>query len=222
MLELKQIRKSYPLGPLQIDVLCGVDLTVGAGEMVAIRGTSGVGKSTLLNVIGLLDVPSAGSYRFGEMDVLKADDDQLSRVRNRDIGLVFQQYFLLPHLTAVDNVALPLLYRDTPPREMRERALKMLDRVGLSERASHMPSQLSGGQQQRVAIARALIGGPKVILADEPTGSLDPAAAQEIVDLFLSLNREEKITFLAVTHDTDVARHFGRQVVLRAGLVSAS
>ncbi len=222
MIQLRQICKSFPLGPLRIEVLKGVDLDVAAGEVVAIRGASGVGKSTLLNIVGLLDAPTSGSYRLGDADVMKTDDDHLSRMRNRQIGYVFQQYFLLPHLTALDNVGLPLLYRDLPPAEIRAQARKMLERVGLGDRGGQYPSQLSGGQQQRVAIARALVGAPRLLIADEPTGSLDPAAAQEIVDLLLSFNRDEQLTILLVTHDVDVARQCRRQLTLVHGHLNVS
>lgn len=222
MIQLRQICKSFPLGPLQIEVLKGIDLDIAAGEMIAIRGVSGVGKSTLLNIIGLLDAPTSGTYRLGGVDVLQADDDHLSRMRNREIGCVFQQFFSLPHLTALDNVGLPLLYRNLPPAEIRIQAKKMLERVGLGDRGAQLPHQLSGGQQQRVAIARALVGSPKLLIADEPTGSLDPEAAQVVVDLLLSLNREEHVTILVVTHDADVAGQCRRQLTLADGLTLSS
>ncbi len=222
MIQLRQICKSFPLGPLQIEVLKAIDLDIAAGEMVAIRGATGVGKSTLLNIIGLLDAPTSGTYRLGGVDVLQADDDHLSGLRNRQIGCVFQQFFLLPHLSALDNVGLPLLYRNLPPAAIRIQAKKMLERVGLGDRGAQLPNQLSGGQQQRVAIARALVGSPKLLIADEPTGSLDPEAAQGIVDLLISLNRAEHVTILIVTHDADVAGQCRRQLTLADGLTFPS
>ena len=222
MIQLRQICKSFPLGPLQIEVLKAIDLDIAAGEMVAIRGASGGGKSTLLNIIGLLDAPTSGTYRLGGVDVLQADDDHLSRLRNRQIGCVFQQFFLLPHLSALDNVGLPLLYRNLPPAAIRIEAKKMLERVGLGDRGAQLPNQLSGGQQQRVAIARALVGSPKLLIADEPTGSLDPEAAQGIVDLLISLNRAEHVTILIATHDADVAGQCRRQLTLANGLTFSS
>lgn len=222
MIQLRQICKSFPLGPLQIEVLKAIDLDIAAGEMVAIRGASGGGKSTLLNIIGLLDAPTSGTYRLGGVDVLQADDDHLSRLRNRQIGCVFQQFFLLPHLSALDNVGLPLLYRNLPPAAIRIEAKKMLERVGLGDRGAQLPNQLSGGQQQRVAIARALVGSPTLLIADEPTGSLDPEAAQGIVDLLISLNRAEHVTILIVTHDADVAGQCRRQLTLADGLTFPS
>ncbi len=222
MIQLRQICKSFPLGPLQIEVLKAIDLDIAAGEMVAIRGASGGGKSTLLNIIGLLDAPTSGTYRLGGVDVLQADDDHLSRLRNRQIGCVFQQFFLLPHLSALDNVGLPLLYRNLPPAAIRIEAKKMLERVGLGDRGAQLPNQLSGGQQQRVAIARALVGSPKLLIADEPTGSLDSEAAQGIVDLLISLNRAEHVTILIATHDADVAGQCRRQLTLANGLTFSS
>lgn len=222
MIQLRQICKSFPLGPLQIEVLKAIDLDIAAGEMVAIRGASGGGKSTLLNIIGLLDAPTSGTYRLGGVDVLQADDDHLSRLRNRQIGCVFQQFFLLPHLSALDNVGLPLLYRNLPPAAIRIEAKKMLERVGLGDRGAQLPNQLSGGQQQRVAIARALVGSPTLLIADEPTGSLDPEAAQGIVDLLISLNRAEHVTILIATHDADVAGQCRRQLTLANGLTFSS
>lgn len=222
MIQLRQICKSFPLGPLQIEVLKAIDLDIAAGEMVAIRGASGGGKSTLLNIIGLLDAPTSGTYRLGGVDVLQADDDHLSRLRNRQIGCVFQQFFLLPHLSALDNVGLPLLYRNLPPAAIRIEAKKMLERVGLGDRGAQLPNQLSGGQQQRVAIARALVGSPKLLIADEPTGSLDSEAAQGIVDLLISLNRAEHVTILIATHDADVAGQCRRQLTLADGLTFPS
>jgi putative ABC transport system ATP-binding protein len=222
VIQLRQICKSFPLGPLQIEVLKAIDLDIAAGEMVAIRGASGGGKSTLLNIIGLLDAPTSGTYRLGGVDVLQADDDHLSRLRNRQIGCVFQQFFLLPHLSALDNVGLPLLYRNLPPAAIRIEAKKMLERVGLGDRGAQLPNQLSGGQQQRVAIARALVGSPTLLIADEPTGSLDPEAAQGIVDLLISLNRAEHVTILIATHDADVAGQCRRQLTLANGLTFSS
>ena len=219
MLKLRQIRKSYPLGPIEVEILKGLDLNVERGELAAIIGQSGSGKSTLMNIIGLLDLPTSGTYELNGLDVLMADDDKLSRIRGREIGFVFQQYFLLPRLSARDNVSLPLVYRNLSEREIADRALHFLAKVGMADRADHLPRQLSGGQQQRVAIARALAGQPSLILADEPTGALDSRVGQEIMDLFLKLNHDDDITFVLITHDQEVAAQCHRQIVLRDGVI---
>jgi putative ABC transport system ATP-binding protein len=219
MIELRNIHKSYTLGPVEVEILKGVNLTVQAGELLAILGASGCGKSTLMNIMGFLDQPTSGEYSFEGTVSHGYSDDQLSRIRNRRIGFVFQQFNLLGKLTALDNVCLPLIYRGTPKRNRRERAMEMLEKVGMGDRAHHRPTELSGGQQQRVAIARALCGRPSIILADEPTGALDTQTSSEIMDLFLDLNSKESITVIIITHDPSLAKRCTRSVRMRDGLV---
>lgn len=218
-LKLHQIRKSYQLGPVQVEILKGVDLAVEKGALVSIMGTSGSGKSTLMNILGFLDTPDSGSYFLEERDVSGLDDEALSAIRNERIGFVFQQFNLIHRLSAADNVALPLVYRGVGDRERRRRAREILEKVGMSERAHHRPGELSGGQQQRVAIARALVGKPAIILADEPTGALDTRVGQEIMDLFIRLNREEGITIVIITHDPGVAEQCATQVRIDDGVI---
>ncbi len=217
MLDLEDIRKTYKVGPTETVVLNGLNLHVAEREFCSIMGGSGSGKSTLMNIIGLLDRPTSGRYRIGGEDVLAARPDAASSMRNRLIGFVFQSFFLLPRLNAWRNVALPLLYRRTPEAEAKRRAQAMLERVGLGNRMEHMPEQLSGGQRQRVAIARALVGNPSLLLADEPTGALDPTVSQEIMNLFLEVNREMGVLVLIITHDPKVAAQCPRRLVLGGG-----
>ncbi|HWB52481.1 MAG TPA: ABC transporter ATP-binding protein [Stellaceae bacterium] len=221
MLDLRDICKNYRVGPTEVPVLRGISLHLDSGELCSIMGGSGSGKSTFMNIVGLLDKPSSGSYRIDGQDVLSARSDELARLRNRLIGFVFQSYFLLPRLPAWRNVALPLMYRGTPLNEAREAAQEMLERVGLAERADYMPSSLSGGQRQRVAIARALVGKPAIVLADEPTGALDPAVGQDIMDLFMRLNQELGILVMIITHDPRIAAQCDRRVMLHAGRFEA-
>ncbi|MFW5488200.1 MAG: ABC transporter ATP-binding protein [Desulfovibrio sp.] len=220
MIELRDIHKSYMLGPVEVEILKGVDLTVQAGELLAILGTSGCGKSTLMNIMGFLDTPTSGTYSFNGTMSHGYTDDELSRIRNQNIGFVFQQFNLLGKLTALDNVCLPLIYRGTPKRERMDRAMEMLGRVGMEERALHRPSELSGGQQQRVAIARALCGQPSIILADEPTGALDTNTSNEIMELFMALNSREAITVILITHDPSLAKRCKRSVHMKDGRVT--
>ena len=217
LIELNGITKTYHVGDMAVDVLKGVDLSVEPGELLAIMGESGGGKSTLMNIIGFLDSPSSGDYKFENQDASHMVDDDLARIRNRKIGFVFQQFNLLPRLTALENVTLPLVYRGVPVKERERVARMMLKRVGIAQRMSHRPSELSGGQQQRVAIARALAGNPSLILADEPTGALDSQVSQEILDIFLELNQEAKITTVMVTHDPKVGRQCRRTVRMADG-----
>ena len=217
MLELEAISRGFRVGPAETQVLRGISLTLAAGEMASIMGGSGSGKTTLMNIIGLLDRPSEGAYRIRGEDVLAARPDALSGLRNRLIGFVFQSYLLLPRLNAWRNVALPLMYRGVAEGEARRRACEMLERVGLSHRTEHFPPQLSGGQRQRVAIARALVGEPAVLLADEPTGALDPTTSQEIMDLFLEMNAALGVLVLIITHDPGVAAQCRRRLVLEGG-----
>ena len=220
LLELRGVRKHYRIGPVETEVLRGIDLTVHAGDLTSIMGASGSGKSTLMNIMGLLDRPTAGSCTVSGREVAAMDDDELSDIRNRRIGFVFQSFRLLPRLTALENAALPLAYCGIEEREARERARAMLDRVAMAERAEHRPNQLSGGQQQRVAIARALVGSPDLVLADEPTGSLDPDIGREILDLFVQLNAEEKVAVAIITHDPGVARACVRNARLVDGVIA--
>jgi len=219
MIEIRDITKVYRMGANEVHALRGVDLDVAEGAYLAIVGPSGSGKSTLMNVIGCLDTPSAGTYHLGGELVSNMRDDALAAVRNRQIGFVFQTFNLLPRQSALDNVALPLLYAGLGRRERRLRAQEALARVDLAERAGHKPSELSGGQRQRVAIARALVNRPSILLADEPTGNLDQKVGREIIDLFELLNADEGVTLVMVTHDRELAALARRQVEIVDGLI---
>lgn len=219
MLTLRDIRKTYRIGPTEVEVLKGVSLEIQQGELVSIMGQSGCGKSTLMNIIGLLDRPTSGSFKLDGTEVSYSDDDALSEIRNQRIGFVFQQYFLLSRLTALENVALPLVYRGETIHNSQSRCMELLKRVGMEERAQHRPAELSGGQQQRVAIARALVGNPSLILADEPTGALDTQVGGEIMELFKTLNAEEGITVVIITHDPGIARQCKRVAVMKDGVI---
>jgi putative ABC transport system ATP-binding protein len=214
LIELRAVGKVYGAGPAAVFALREVDLTVAAGDFVAVVGPSGSGKSTLMHILGCLDSPTAGSYLFAGEDVSRLSERQLAYIRNRRIGFVFQQFHLLPRLAAWRNVELPLLYRETSER--RDQALAVLERVGLAERVLHRPTEMSGGQQQRVAIARALVTDPDLILADEPTGNLDTASSQEILSVLKDLNREGR-TVVLITHEADVAAFANRTVQMRDG-----
>ena len=219
LISLRNIDKTYGQGANQQRVLEDIQLEIQAGEFVAIMGSSGSGKSTLMNIIGLLDKPTTGEYQFDARNVANLSDDDLARLRNQAIGFVFQQFFLLPRWTAIENVALPLSYRKNPEKNSEQAAIAMLEKVGMSQRLHYTPNQLSGGQQQRVAIARALVGLPKVILADEPTGALDSKTGQEVMSLFHQLNREDKTTVIIVTHDASVAEQCQRVIRIRDGRI---
>ena len=219
MLHLNGVRRTYALGPVAVEVLRGVDLEVDRGDMLSIMGASGSGKSTLMNIIGLLDRPTGGSYLLEGREVSAMNDHELSAIRNARIGFVFQSFHLLPRLTAEENVGLPLVYRRMRDREIGHRAREVLDKVGMGDRADHKPNELSGGQQQRVAIARALVGEPAIVLADEPTGALDPRIGEEIMRLFLRLNAEERLTFVVITHDPAIARQCARRTRIQDGVL---
>ena len=216
MIEVDNVMKSYSRAGNAVDVLRGVSFRIERGEFVALMGTSGSGKSTLLNLLGALDRPSSGAYRLDGEEVSALDDDARSRLRNRKIGFVFQQFHLLERAPAWRNVTLPLVYADVPWSQARGRAVKALEAVGLSDRVEHRPGELSGGQQQRVAIARALVTEPAFLLADEPTGNLDRDNARDILALFRTLHGAGR-TILMVTHDAEVAAHADRVLVLRDG-----
>ena len=220
ILELDHIFKDYIQGKMTIPVLKDVTLHVEEGEYVAVMGPSGSGKTTLMNLIGCLDTPTSGSIRLAGEDLLHRNDREMSRIRNRSIGFVFQSFNLLPRKSALDNVALPLLYAGVPRKERRERAAAALTRVGLEERMHFRPTQLSGGQKQRVAIARAIVTGPALLLADEPTGALDTASGLQVMELFQRLN-EEGMTVIMITHDPEIAAHAGRTVLIRDGVLSS-
>ncbi|MGP0170678.1 ABC transporter ATP-binding protein [Pseudomonas sp. NCHU5208] len=217
LIQLQHIGRCYRLADRTLPVLQDINLIIERGESCALVGRSGSGKSTLLNVLGLLDRPDTGSYHINGTDIAQASTDDLAALRNRLIGFVFQSFNLLPRLSALDNVALPLTYRGIPPRQARVQAHAMLEQVGLAERGDHRPASLSGGQRQRVAIARALIGNPALILADEPTGNLDAATAQEIMKLLIDLNSRQGVTLIVVTHDPDIASRLARQIEVRQG-----
>ena len=211
------IEKTFRLGPLDVPVLREVSLEVKKGELLSIMGPSGSGKSTLMNIIGLLGRQTSGSYLLSGRDVSSMKDRELSAFRNINIGFVFQSFNLLGHLTAQENVAVPLTYRRMGRGEIRHRASAMLEKVGMGERMHHKPDQLSGGQKQRVAIARALVGNPSVVLADEPTGALDSNTAEEVMQLLTGLNRTEQITILIITHDPAVAARCMRRTLIHEG-----
>ncbi len=218
MIELKNVTKVYKMGAQEVHALRGVDLSVDAGEYVAIMGPSGSGKSTLMNIIGCLDVPTEGAYILDGTDVSDMSDDQQARIRNQRVGFVFQQFNLLPRTKALKQVALPLMYAGIGRQERNRRAAAALETVGLAERMDHRPDELSGGQQQRVAIARALVTEPNLILADEPTGALDSETGAELLELFDDLNTQG-ITIVTVTHDPQVGRAARRTVHIRDGLI---
>lgn len=218
IISLQGIRKSYYLGKQELPVLKGIDLTIRLNEYVSLMGPSGSGKSTLMNIIGCLDTPTDGKYILNGKDVSRMGDDELAGVRNVEIGFVFQQFNLLPRLTAWENVAVPLIYAGVGKKEREDRAKEMLKKVGLEERGHHKPNELSGGQSQRVAIARALINNPSLILADEPTGNLDTKTSVEIMELFGQIH-DQGNTVVLVTHEEDIANHTHRIVRIRDGVV---
>ena len=218
MIEIAGITKIYRMGDETLAALAGVDLTIDRGEYIAVTGPSGSGKSTLMNILGGLDRPTAGSYRFEGEEVAGFDDDDLADFRCRRIGFIFQSFQLLPRVSALQNVELPMIYAGLDPAVRRKRAADLLSRVGLGERMSHRPTQMSGGQQQRVAIARALANSPDLLLADEPTGALDTATGLAVLSLFRELHNEG-LTIIVVTHDQEVADEAQRQIRFRDGLI---
>ena len=219
LIQLEKVTKIYRIGDETVRALAGVDLEVAEGEFVALVGPSGSGKSTMLHVIGGLDSPSSGEVIVAGRNLSQASDSQLSSYRNRSVGFVFQTFNLHPTLNALENVALPLVFSGIPHRRRLEAARQALEEVGLAARAGHRPNQLSGGERQRVSIARALVAGPKIILADEPTGNLDSKTGERIVELLLRLNREKGITTILVTHDLDIAGRAPRILYMRDGSI---
>lgn len=219
LVELKGIERHYGEGGGLVRALAGVDLAINRGEFIAIMGPSGSGKSTVMNIIGCLDRPSSGSFRFAGVDVTPLSRDQRALLRRNYLGFVFQGFNLLNRTTAIENVELPLIYRGMPKRERQEKAVRALHLVGLSGREHHTPGELSGGQQQRVAIARAIVTDPLLLLADEPTGNLDTARSHEIMDLLTGLNAEHGLTVLMVTHETDIADYAARNIAFLDGQI---
>ena len=220
LISLKNICRSYRNGEQELQVLKNINLEIGEGEFVAIVGPSGSGKSTLMNTIGMLDTPTSGEYYLEGQEVARLGEKQLAQVRNQQIGFVFQQFFLLSKMDAVQNVELPLIYAGVPAAQRRKLAEEYLSKVELTDRIHHLPSELSGGQKQRVAIARALVNDPSIILADEPTGALDTKTGSQIMELLVELNEEGK-TIIMVTHEPEIAAYAKRQIVIRDGVISS-
>jgi putative ABC transport system ATP-binding protein len=218
--KLENVKKTYLMGVVTVHALRGVSMEIFEGEYISIMGPSGCGKSTLLNLLGCLDRPSEGRYYLGGIDVSQMDDDELSEVRGKRLGFIFQSYNLIQQLTVVENIEVPLFYQGVPPEISRKKAIEMAKRVGLEHRLHHKPFELSGGQQQRVAIARALVNDPLVLLADEPTGNLDSKSGVEILQIFDDLHKQGK-TIIMVTHDENVARRAERTIRLRDGMIES-
>jgi putative ABC transport system ATP-binding protein len=219
LIRIEDLTKVYRNGDIEVTALRNIDLTINQGEYVAIMGASGSGKSTLMNILGCLDRPTDGYYYLEGIDVMEKTDNELSAVRNQKLGFVFQSFNLIPRTSALKNVELPMIYGRVQRDEREDRAYELLERVGLGDRAGHMPNELSGGQKQRVAIARALANNPPIILADEPTGNLDSQSSVEIMDIFSKLNREEGNTVIVVTHERDIAEYTDRIITFRDGRI---
>ncbi|KAA0545251.1 ABC transporter ATP-binding protein [Bacillus sp. BGMRC 2118] len=218
MIQLESISKSYTIGKDRVNILENINLSISSGEFIAIMGPSGSGKSTLMNLIGCLDRPSSGHYHFNGTDISSFNDEELAKVRNQSIGFVFQQFQLLPRLTALKNVELPMIYAGIGKKERQERAAHALEKVGLESRMDFLPSALSGGQKQRVAIARAIVNNPSLILADEPTGALDTNTSLAIMEQFIKLN-QEGTTIVLVTHETEIGDYAKRTIIVRDGAI---
>ena len=221
LIELKNITKSYPVGDSELQILKGIDLQIEEGDFVAIMGPSGSGKSTCMNILGCLDVPTSGSYMLDGKAVEGLSPDELAEIRNKKIGFVFQGFNLLSRTSALENVELPMVYANIDAKFRREKAIKALEKVGLKDRQHHQPNQLSGGQQQRVAIARAIVNDAPIIFADEPTGNLDTKMSVEIMELFVTLNKELGRTIILVTHEEDIARYAKRIIKIVDGEISS-
>ncbi|HEY5585555.1 MAG TPA: ABC transporter ATP-binding protein [Ruminiclostridium sp.] len=219
ILNMQNICKSYYMGEEELEVLHNVNLSIHSGEFLSILGPSGSGKSTIMNIIGCLDVPTSGKYFLSGNDIDELDEFDLAKVRNREIGFVFQSFQLLPRMTALQNVELPLIYSGLPSSQRKKRAKEILERIGLSDKMRNLPNQLSGGQQQRVAIARALVTQPTILLADEPTGALDQKTGAQVMELFEELNRDGR-TIIMITHDINIARHAKRVVNILDGYLN--
>jgi putative ABC transport system ATP-binding protein len=219
VIELQNLGKEYDLGPVKLQVLKGINLKIKKSEVVAIMGPSGSGKSTILHMLGILDRPSKGKVIIDGVDVSKLDDDELAKIRREKIGFIFQFFYLIPSLTALKNVELPMTFLRGSVKDKEKKAKELLKMVGLEGRMTHRPSQLSGGESQRVAIARALANDPQIILADEPTGNLDSKSGKEIMEILQKLNKERKVTLIIVTHDSSIAKHAQRIISLKDGMI---
>ncbi len=217
VIEIRDVWKIYMMGHVQVTALKGLNLSVAEKEFIAIMGPSGSGKSTAMNIVGCLDIPTKGEVFLDGRNIAKMSESSLATIRGKKIGFIFQHFNLIPSLTAAENVMMPMIFQNVPEKEMRERAERLLDIVGLKDRMKHRPSELSGGEQQRVAIARALANNPEIILADEPTGNLDSKTGEKIMQLLVDLHRNEQKTIIVITHDADIAAYAKRRLVLKDG-----